>query len=702
MDYYNTPAAAPPPGVVPNFVNPPSQRTTIIVLQSIFLFLALLAVSARVWVRTSIIKFWGAEDTTCILAACGSIAHMTLYTQTLPLGIGRHMWDVRAINLIDPSSTRVLDAGGITFPWTVCFAKISILLLYKRVFPLHREIVAVWIGIVADAVLYTFCIAVAIGSLVQCAELSQLEAPYCKFTSGTMITIQSVINVVTDFYVLLLPIPRLLKLQVSRRRRIGLLVTFMSGLGACAASLARLVNFQLNDSSDVFWTTGRNAQFTIVEMNIAIIVACATSFPMCFARLRSLTSSFYNSAVSLLQSGSRETPKNWERLKNGKGDGRMDSQELDPVLVTGGNGFIAYHIIAKILESEPECTIHCIDVNTQRNRHAGANVHYHQGDMANAADVQRIMQLARPATIFHTASPEFSDEPESAYRGIIVDGTHHLLDAAWAVGTVRALVNTSTSGVINDNHTDLVDATEELPILRPPVQQRLYCIAKADAEDAIQAANRTAAPTSAAGTDDRGILTCAIRPALAFGERDHGTLGKMYAVARQGKLRFQMGDGRNLYDFVYVGNLADAHLLAARALLAAWGKPAPAERRVDGECFHITNEEPWLFWDFQREVSRLVGRPVRKEDVVVIPKWVGLTIGFVNEWVAWVVSRGTKKANMTREGIRFSTLVRTLNGGKARRVLGYSPRIGVREGLERSVRWFVENEGGAVEGEKED
>ncbi|PYI31586.1 hypothetical protein BP00DRAFT_456907 [Aspergillus indologenus CBS 114.80] len=375
MDY-NTPAVAPPPGVVPNFDNPPSQRTAIIVLQSIFLFLALLAVSARVWVRTCIIKFWGAEDSeypprslllptcrdmgvaknakhvaTCILAACGSIAHMTLYTQTLPLGIGRHMWDVRAINLIDPSSTRVLDAGGITFPWTVCFAKISILLLYKRVFPLHREIVAAWIGIVADAVLYTFCVAVAIGSLVQCAELSQLEAPYCRFTSGTMITIQSVINVVTDFYVLLLPIPRLLKLQVSRRRRIGLLVTFMSGLGACAASLARLVNFQLNDSSDVFWTTGRNAQFTIVEMNIAIIVACATSFPMCFARLRSLTSSFYNSAVSLLQSGSRETPKvsetgdggprshlsskrrpgsqNWERLKTGKGGGRMDSQELE-------------------------------------------------------------------------------------------------------------------------------------------------------------------------------------------------------------------------------------------------------------------------------------------------------------------------------------------------------------------------------------
>lgn len=46
---------------------------------------------------------------------------------------------------------------------------------------------------------------------------------------------------------------------------------------------------------------------------------------------------------------------------------------------------------------------------------------------------------------------------------------------------------------------------------------------------------------------------------------------------------------------------------------------------------------------------------------------------------------------MTREGIRFSTLIRTLNGTKARSVLGYRPKVGMQEGLERSVRWFMEN-----------
>ncbi|OKL60191.1 hypothetical protein UA08_04919 [Talaromyces atroroseus] len=364
----------------------------------------------------------------------------------------------------------------------------------------------------------------------------------------------------------------------------------------------------------------------------------------------------------------------------------MSPSKLGPVLVTGGNGFVAYHIIAKILAEEPDCDIHSLDVNVDRNRHPNANVHYHRADLASAADVERVMHIAQPVTIFHTASPEFSDAPVSAYHNIIVDGSRHVLNAAVKVGTVRALVNTSTSGVINDNHTDMIDATEEMPILRFPQQKRIYCLAKAEAEEAIQAANRNG------GHDDQGVLTCAIRPCLVFGEHDVGALGKMIAVARKGMSRFQMGNGKNPYDFVYAGNLADAHLLAAHALLDAWGKPRPTDPtvRVDGECFNISNDDPWFFWDFQRAVASETGNPVRPEDIVAIPTWLGLAMGLVSEWVVWAISRGTRTPNMTREGIRFSTLIRTHNITKAKRVLGYRPKVGMQEGIQRSVRWFME------------
>ncbi|KAL3431899.1 hypothetical protein BDV09DRAFT_198257 [Aspergillus tetrazonus] len=295
------PAGTPPPGVVPNFDDPPSRKTTIIVLLAVFVPLMLFVVAARIYVRTRIVKIWGAEDTTCILAACGSITHMVIYTQTLPLGLGRHMWDIRAIDLIDPSSNRKFSAGGISFPWTLCFAKVSILFLYKRIFPLRREIVASWIGIIADAIMYTFCISMAIGSVVKCAGLEDTDDAYCRFIAGPMVIIVSVINVVTDVYVLILPVPRLLKLQVTTRRKVGLLLVFASGLGACAAGLARLINASIHyHNTDTFWVQGRNAEFSIVEMNVAIIVACATSLPTFFTQVRSLSGSIYDSAVSLL------------------------------------------------------------------------------------------------------------------------------------------------------------------------------------------------------------------------------------------------------------------------------------------------------------------------------------------------------------------------------------------------------------------
>ncbi|KAL4866294.1 hypothetical protein BDV12DRAFT_173197 [Aspergillus spectabilis] len=365
--------------------------------------------------------------------------------------------------------------------------------------------------------------------------------------------------------------------------------------------------------------------------------------------------------------------------------------KLSPVLITGGNGFIAYHIIAKILALEPNCSIHSIDINIDRNRHPNPNVQYHQADVSSPTDVARVMEIAQPVTIFHTASPDISGAaPESDYRRVIIDGINILLNAAIKSESVHALINTSTSGVINDNETDLIDAKEDMPILHAPQQKRIYCIAKAESEEAIQAAKRTG------GTDDRGILTCSIRTCLAFGERDIGALGKMISVAQKGKSRFQIGNGRNPYDFVYVGNLADSHILVAHALLDAWGKPAPTDTSdcIDGGSINITNDDPWFFWDFQRGVAAQTGNPVRPEEIVVIPTWVGLVIGFVSEWIVWLISGGTRAPNMTRAGIRYSTLIRTHDISKAKRVLGYRPKVSMQDGLERSVRWFMENPDG--------
>lgn len=60
FDHY--PAATPPTGVTPNFVDPPSKGREIEILDGVFTGLMLLAVLVRLFVRARITKQWGWDD----------------------------------------------------------------------------------------------------------------------------------------------------------------------------------------------------------------------------------------------------------------------------------------------------------------------------------------------------------------------------------------------------------------------------------------------------------------------------------------------------------------------------------------------------------------------------------------------------------------------------------------------------------------
>ena len=328
------------------------------------------------------------------------------------------------------------------------------------------------------------------------------------------------------------------------------------------------------------------------------------------------------------------------------------SPPLSPVLITGGCGFIGSHLVERLLVAEPNCRIHVLDINTDRNRIPSVN--YHTCDITSAKDVLRVMQEAQPRVVFHTACPDSMVILPELFEKVNVGGAKNLLSSADKVETLQALVYTSTSSVIHDNLTDLFDADETFPVLRPPAQKGAYTLTKADAEELILGANRK--------SGDKSMLTVSIRPATAFGERDTICLGKLFAVAQAGKMKFQMGNGKNLHDFVYVGNLADGHILAAQALVKGYGKPPPITDRVDGECFNITNDETVLFWEFARKVAAAAGHPVKKEDIIAIPVFLGLFFGWISELVVWILSRGGRQPNMTK-GFGLA-LYRRLSKGK--------------------------------------
>lgn len=366
---------------------------------------------------------------------------------------------------------------------------------------------------------------------------------------------------------------------------------------------------------------------------------------------------------------------------------------LGTVLVIGGCGYLGSSLVQELLTTEAASSISVVDIKLSPSRHA--NVTYHELDISSQDDVSSLLTRLRPQTIFHTASPPAFGFDLPFYLKVNVDGTKNLLKAAQAVGTVKAFIYTSSASVVHDGTSDLLNADDSAPVVLLPKQKSTYTHSKVLAEQAVLSANRSS-QGDGAGT----MLTVSIRLSGMFGPNDPSSTKPVIEAAKNGKFRYQMGDGTNLFDRTYVDNIVQAHLLAAHALHSAStkrGDEIPADQRVDGEAFLITNDEPMPFWEMARAMGAAAGYPTPEEQVKVIPKWLGLAIVMVMEWMAWITSLGKQDTTMMSAGIRYSMLHRTYNIEKAKKRLGYRPTVDMAEGIKRAGASFAKGKDQKVE-----
>lgn len=359
----------------------------------------------------------------------------------------------------------------------------------------------------------------------------------------------------------------------------------------------------------------------------------------------------------------------------------LSSKPATSVLVIGGCGFLGHHIVSQLLAPSTS-SVSVLDLRTTSNRLEGAT--YYDADITSPTAVREVLQKAKPQIIIHTASPVanagYNATQKALYYKVNVEGTRNLLEQAGEVGGVKAFVYTSSASVVHDTVSDLVNADERWPVLRAPLQKEYYAETKAMAEELVLQANRKSGD----------MLTIALRPAGIFGEGDTQMMPPMLGALERGQTNFQLGENDNLFDFTYVGNVAYAHVLAAVALMethALTTQPLDHER-VDGEAFFITNGSPVYFWDFARMVWSAAGDETTPAQVWVIGTSLGLMLATVIEWLFWLA--GGRKPNLTRQQVRFSSMTRYYSIDKARIRLGYKPKWGVEESVQKTVQWFKE------------
>ena len=358
--------------------------------------------------------------------------------------------------------------------------------------------------------------------------------------------------------------------------------------------------------------------------------------------------------------------------------------ELGPVLVVGGCGFLGHRIVSRLRESAG-LEIWALDLDTEHNRFH--HVSYCDGDITSYSDVQAALQKIKPRTIIHTASPNvLTEHPNFAtrkalYEKVNIIGTQNLIECAGKSGSVKAFVYTSSASVVHDSINDLFEADESLPVLQTPQQTEIYSHTKGVAENIVLAANRSYG----------SMLTTAIRSTSMFGEDDAGWMPNLLNIYKTGKTNIQLGNNSAKIDLLYVGNSADAHILAAEKLYKMH-EETPHSERVDGEAFFVTNDEHYRFWDFARAVWHAAGDRSDPKRVWVIPKNIGLIMATFVEWIFWLVFWGSKEPKLTRRRIKHTCMNRTFRIDKAKSRLGYVPEVSMEEGIERGVKRFLEVE----------
>lgn len=350
---------------------------------------------------------------------------------------------------------------------------------------------------------------------------------------------------------------------------------------------------------------------------------------------------------------------------------------LSPILVVGGCGFVGHHIIREVFEQDSSASISVLDLRTDANR--DPRVTYYSGDITQKSQVEMVFAKVKPKTVFHTVSPHPLQVNHDLLDKVNITGTQNLVECAQRAGTV-AFVYTSSTSIIHDHYVPLRDANEEAPVIYRPQQPEHYAHTKAVAETLVLNANRVG-----------GLLTASIRPTTIHGEGDLLVTANLCRNAYTRKARFQFGDGKNLMDITYVGNVAYAEVLAAKALVAASSSPPlPESQRVEGEAFFVRNDERYPFWEINRMAARMAGYPVAEEDIWAIPLWLVMAGAFLVQWLVWGLTLGKKEPLLTTRVVRLITIERTFSIDKIKERLGYRPRVSTEEGLQRAVNWYMQ------------
>jgi len=225
-------------------------------------------------------------------------------------------------------------------------------------------------------------------------------------------------------------------------------------------------------------------------------------------------------------------------------------------LVTGGAGFIGSHIDDRLVEQGKQVRVLDDLAGAEPRNLTGVldQIELIDGDIRDVDAVRRALKGVE--VVFHQAAiasvQQSIDDPHETLD-VNVNGTLHVLEAA-RDASCRRVVFASSAAVYGDS-PELPKTEDMLPKPMSP-----YAVSKLAGEHLCAVYSQV-----------HGLETVSLRYFNVFGPRQDpsspysGVISRFVEAIRKGESPVIYGDGEQTRDFVYVGDVVEANLLAAEA-----------------------------------------------------------------------------------------------------------------------------------------
>lgn len=319
--------------------------------------------------------------------------------------------------------------------------------------------------------------------------------------------------------------------------------------------------------------------------------------------------------------------------------------------VTGASGFTGSHLCRELVRRG--YTVRALVRSTSKLealKGAGAQLVY--GDLA-CEDLPAGL-LKDVDYVYHVAAVYRKEGiPRQRFFDVNAGGTERLLKAALEEGVSR-FVHCSTVGVLGDVKNG--PASESAPY---------------NPGDAYQASKAEGEGLALSYWKDYGLPVTVVRPGAIYGPGDLRFL-KLFRSIERG-LFWMIGQGENYYHLVYIDDLVEGMIMAGEC------------RQAVGEVFILAGEGPVKVKDLVRMIADALGRPLPRRRVPVRPVMLAAVV------LPKICAPLKVEPPLYPRRLDFFIKNRAFDTSKARRLLGFSPKVDLRAGLALTAEWYRRN-----------